>query len=726
MAFTYNANYFVSSSPQQTEIYELDSTPAHPSSHTPQIYELYGREISHIDPLSLPPLRNSPSLSDDSEELLPTCTNVNVETEETSLLHKQRHGPSEHEEAVKRPDPIDDDGNEEKIPVDITSLSGFIPQTSFAETAEPVEQLLSGFLPQTQSAATSISPKQQIVMETPIEDGTKSKSYYFPPDPDAPNWRPAVLCIPYLLLLATISLGLGATQESILRRSQQKNKLMEFESLNDISVPKYFLWRYFPTMVMVFYGVAYQMVDIEAKRVEPWYRLAQKNGATVTQSLNVDGTNFWTWFRPPFPGSARTRLSTIISFLAVAVAPIIQNATLSVRPSANGAFALYVESVWSRSLTAVLVFVGIITVALLYPLRHRTGLLADSGGISGLLGMCTRSHILADFANLDVRLSDKEIGNILSHRRYILHKGSLWQGEYIRESVDIDRSSQLDDVKPRDHPFTLPLSQGLPSFIFMLVLLALVPILIFTPANIVLDKLPFLMTALGITVRLLWTLFDTNIRLTEPYYHLVRRNAIPNVLTVDYTGTVSFALPFKAWKERHHTLALVSMNSILLDVLTVCLSSFSTKGAHFMHRKSTAPAANILEGDAETFRSFWISLFLSLLILLSLCATAVFVYLQRHDVSLPRKPGSLAFVLLVTHQSKTLYNFVDVEKFNKAQRLAHLLNLNKRYGFGWFKGRDGEMHCGIDEEPLMYSYKAEQNPKYSIVQASEIGGWERY
>lgn len=483
---------------------------------------------------------------------------------------------------------------------------------------------------------------------------------------------------------------------------------------------------------MVFYGVAYQMIDIEAKRLEPYYRLAQRGGATVAQSLNVDGTNFWTWFRPPFPGSARTRLSTIISFLAVAIAPVIQNATLSVRPGIDGTFALYIESGWLRSLTAIFGSVGISTVALLYPLRHRTGLLSDPGGISGLLGMCTKSHILNDFASLEVRPSDKDIGRLLSHRRYILHKSCLWQGEYIRGQDDT--SSQLDPVKmsshpdarPRDHPFTLPLSQGIPAFIFILVVLALVPTLIFTPANIVLDKLPFLMTALGITVRLLWTLFDTNIRLTEPYYHLVRRRAVPNFLTVDYTGTVSFALPFKALKKGRYTLALVSTNSILLDVLTVCLSSFSAKGAHFMHRKSTAPAANILEGDAETFRSSWISLILSLLILLSLCATAIFVHAQRSDVSLPRKPGSLAFVLLVTHQSKAMFSFIDVEKFSRSQREVHLLNQGRTYGFGWYSGRDGNDHLGIDEEPLLYSYKNGQSPKYSVVRGDEIGRWERY
>ena len=187
------------------------------------------------------------------------------------------------------------------------------------------------------------------------------------------------------------------------------------------------------------------------------------------------------------------------------------------------------------------------------------------------------------------------------------------------------------------------------AFTFLLALLALVPVFIFTGANVVLEKVPFLMTTLGITVKLLWTLFDTNVRLTELYYHLIRRNAPPNFLTINYTSTVYFVLPFKVLKENHRTLALVAINSVYLEILTVCFSSFSAKGANFIHRKSTAPKANILKGNAETFRSFWISFLLSILILLSLCVTAIFVHFQRSDVTLPRKPGSLAFVILVTH-----------------------------------------------------------------------------
>jgi hypothetical protein len=666
------------SRPQQ--IFELDSTP---------IFELHGQDTI-LPTYNLPLLEYSRSYDIDGVEDNTTALSPN--DEKTSLIDTQVREDLPEER-------IDD--STERIAVDITTLSGY-----------------DAYLPYV--------GELQSMQDVPVATANPSgdiQSYYFPHDPDQANWKPITLRLPYLLALATISISFAVIQEYLLRRSNQSNGLMRFENLNSISVPVYFLWRYFPTMVMVLYGLAYQVVDVEAKRLEPYYRLAQRGGATVAQSLNVDGTNFWTWFRPPFPGSARTRLTTVMSFIAVAVVPIVQNASLDVvQPSSGGPFALHMQSGWSRSLTALFGFTGLITIVIIYPMRHSTGLISDPCGIASLLAMTTRSHILGDFLDLDVRSSDHDLGALLSGRRYVLHKGSLWQGEYARRNASVEPT-----LRPSpEHSFTLPLSQGLPIFVFVLSLLPLVPIFIFTSANIVLQKLPFLMTTLGIAVKLCYALFDTNIRLTEPYYHLVRRNAKSNVLTIDYTGTISFALPFKALRQRHYTLALVATNSVMLEVLTVCLSSFSAKGTNFMHREATAPTLDILDGDAETFRSFWISLILSLTILTSLCATSIFVYMQRRDISLPRKPGSLAFVLLVCHQSQTMIDFIGTEKMSDKEREKYLRSKDLRYGFGWFTGRDGELHLGIDKEPLVAKYEMGGSIKQAVLQANEVVDWEDY
>ena len=52
-----------------------------------------------------------------------------------------------------------------------------------------------------------------------------------------------------------------------------------------------------------------------------------------------------------------------------------------------------------------------------------------------------------------------------------------------------------------------------------------------------------------------------------------------------------------------------------------------------------------------------------------------------------------------------LYDFVGTEKMDNHEMVKRLVGIGKTYGLGWFTGRDGEMHCGVDEEELTNNYK---------------------
>lgn len=51
-----------------------------------------------------------------------------------------------------------------------------------------------------------------------------------------------------------------------------------------------------------------------------------------------------------------------------------------------------------------------------------------------------------------------------------------------------------------------------------------------------------------------------------------------------------------------------------------------------------------------------------------------------------------------------LYTFVGTSKLSPAQMVDHLDD-GSTYGLGWFEGRDGQTHCGIDQEELISGYK---------------------
>jgi hypothetical protein len=125
----------------------------------------------------------------------------------------------------------------------------------------------------------------------------------------------------------------------------------------------------------------------------------------------------------------------------------------------------------------------------------------------------------------------------------------------------------------------LRLRAGVPYICYIIIFAAVLPVFLFVDATAaVTEKLPFVLTALATVVKLLWNTMNCDIRMLEPFYILAQRKAPAKTLTLDYTGTNPIFLPFKALLNRHYLVALVGLGSILAEVLTVCVSSFSVDG----------------------------------------------------------------------------------------------------------------------------------------------------
>jgi hypothetical protein len=353
-------------------------------------------------------------------------------------------------------------------------------------------------------------------------------------------------------------------------------------------------------------------------------------------------------------------------------------------------------------------------------LRRKSGLLSNPKGIAGVAAMATKSHILADFEGLDTA-TNAVIHKKLQTRKYNLHKSCFWQGEFIRSS-----EKKMYPIKKGENPqpIMLRLMTGIVYILYIIMVSAAIPIFIFIPiANEVTQKLPFLMTAMATGIKLLWSTLDISIRIVEPYYILSRRHAPPKTLTLDYTGTVPGWLSIKAAMNGYWLVSVVGLGSLLAEVLTVCVTSFTVDGRQFILGKVGDGSDG---NDSETFRSFWISLVLSLSILVYLTIVASITYWKRGHIFLPRQPGSIAGVLAYIHQSRMLEDFVDTETMNSKEMTSHLEGLGKTYGLGWFNGRDGQDHCGLDQEPILAKYKHGYEWKKARLAGEEVGNWEYF
>lgn len=526
-----------------------------------------------------------------------------------------------------------------------------------------------------------------------------SQSFFYPTDPEQPNWRPSSMRRPYICMLIIVSLVLAAVQEFLYRRSRnlaaQGMGLIQYNSVAEIPTAQFFAWKYLPTIVMVFYGVLYQITDYDVKRLEPYYQLSQPTGSPAAQSLNLDYVTLWVFFVPLKALWYRhwaVLVSSFGSILATTAAPSLQNP--SIMPvenprcqndptSCGGEFRYFVRihPVWSRLVTVCLVLVAGFAAILMVQLRRKSGLLSDPRGVAGIASMAAKSHILTDFQGMDEARED-EIHKKLRHRRYILYKSTIWQGEYMRQN---EHDAWAERKPHNPHPIIL---RG-HSLILLMALLSLVlpfiPLITYSRLSIIPHRLPWLPVLAATLIKQLWTTLEFAIKMLEPFYHLSRGNARPEVtLTLDYQGTPYGVLPLRAALNRHYLVALVGVGSILCDILTVTATSLSLTN--------------------QTWESFIASSTLSTAIVLLLILSAALVYRTRRHPFLPRQPATIAAILAFVYQSRMLDDFAGTERFSNRQMEEMLVRKGKRYALAWFKGRDNKPHCAVDEEPMLSRY----------------------
>jgi len=72
---------------------------------------------------------------------------------------------------------------------------------------------------------------------------------------------------------------------------------------------------------------------------------------------------------------------------------------------------------------------------------------------------------------------------------------------------------------------------------------------------------------------------------------------------------------------------------------------------------------------------------------------------------LPRFPYNLASEISFFHASSALSDVAGTENMSSAMRRRHLKRLGRTYGYGRFKGSDGESHVGIERMSLIRGYK---------------------
>ncbi|KAI0479652.1 hypothetical protein F4859DRAFT_443136 [Xylaria cf. heliscus] len=535
-----------------------------------------------------------------------------------------------------------------------------------------------------------------------------------------PNWKPFFMRWPYLLFMVLLSILLGIAQELVYQMSRRPGGLFHFTSAQDLNPGLYFVFKFVPTIITVAYGVLWQNTDFEVRRLEAFYQMSKDGGALAAESINVDYITLFNFTRPLLALHRKhyaVFISSVATLLAVSLVPTLGAAALILTPdratrlsNPNEPKVITVSAILSRVLTGIFFGIAILGCILFYQLTtRRSGLQADVKGIAGLASMAVVSHIMTDFTDMDTA-KPKDIHQKLKNRRYELRNSSLFSEDSMSTSTQGNDKYKDTDLPENPHPLMLRKEGCIPFIIGVALFLALIPVFLFTPASVITEKAPWAITALAVCIKLGWGSLETSIRMLEPYYILAKRHAPPKTLTLDYTALPFAVVALRALFNQHWIVFLVGFGTILVEFLTIFATSLTqVEGKDFLDLILEDDGNNVLNEElgsgSETVRSFIVTLAFTVFILLYICVVATVVFVSRRRPFLPRQPNTIASVLAFMHQSKMLYSFVGTTKLTNAQMRETLEELGKTYGLGWFNGRDGQTHCGVDEEELTGNYK---------------------
>lgn len=99
------------------------------------------------------------------------------------------------------------------------------------------------------------------------------------------RWKPTALRAPVLILTILICWGLIALVQVLLTKSQQHQGIIFAPRISDLPLSRTFLYLYFPTILAVTFSMYWAWIDLETKRMEPYYQLSKENGALGKDSI---------------------------------------------------------------------------------------------------------------------------------------------------------------------------------------------------------------------------------------------------------------------------------------------------------------------------------------------------------------------------------------------------------------------------------------------------------
>ena len=167
------------------------------------------------------------------------------------------HGPGDHELSSSSP----------------IQLSQVSHESTPGETSESQgENQLTLFIHLTNEFLVSHKPEANLAID--LGDQNQNKP-----------WRPLTLRAPTIIASLLITVALIAFIEYINKISIEEKALFFADEAGDFPVGVVFCYRYLPQIIVVALGIGWAAVDLDVKRLEPYFQLSKPEGATASNSI---------------------------------------------------------------------------------------------------------------------------------------------------------------------------------------------------------------------------------------------------------------------------------------------------------------------------------------------------------------------------------------------------------------------------------------------------------
>ncbi|PVH84231.1 hypothetical protein DL98DRAFT_584803 [Cadophora sp. DSE1049] len=450
-----------------------------------------------------------------------------------------------------------------------------------------------------------------------------------------------------------------------------------------ITLLQYICVAIVPLLLAVIFTIPWRILDSTIRELEPFYQLARPRGAFAEDSLCLNyGASFL--IAMPFKSITKGHFivcwSSLISIAVLFLAPLASEAffvSLTGTCGANipshlchGVWGVYPSLV--RAIQGILAFVAVLLVLLIaFNFKRSSGVFSEPLSIVGLASLLYKSPVLKDFREIDSLVKNKELKSILSGKRYALSEFTSTdqrpcyglinvntdvetgfaakatrsgnKGRYklvigSKSNVEVAaEEASVHSSRSRGAKFWWVVTEKLyyiAAFMLLGGLLALISYYHWTSADTAFERfmnsqgfgVRFMMTGLGVAVKLFWSGIDQDLRKLAPFQRLLHGSSHPNDSILVPIWTSPFAAIIPSLRRGHFFVALICFVSLLSEFLPICL-------------------ANISFSPAITKKTYEVCNFVSMGVLILMVGCILFLIGRpMRGRPLPRSPATVASV----------------------------------------------------------------------------------